>query len=94
MTYSSNFAAKDSWTDAETAFVVDHVASIYTELGATPGSDISTLEGYPYAIVQIVSTGSESRPTLPNANCRVLWIGGSTQPSNMASGDLWFKDAP
>lgn len=94
MTYSSNFSAKDGWTNGTTAIDVDHVASIYTELGSSPGTDISTLEGYPYAIIQLVSTGSESRPTLPNANCRVLWIGGSTQPSNMASGDLWFKDTP
>ena len=94
MTYSSNYSAKDGWTDTETPFLVDHVASIYTELGATPGADITALEGYPYALVQVVSTGSESRPTGPNGNCQVIWIGGSTQPTNMASGDLWFKDAP
>ena len=94
MSYSANHTAKDGWTDAETPILVDHVASIYTELGATPAADITALEGYPYMLVQAVSTGSESRPVGPNANCKVIWIGGSTQPDNMAAGDLWFKDTP
>lgn len=34
-----------------------------------------------------VLTGSESRPSTTGA---VLWIGGTTQPTNMAIGDLWF----
>ena len=34
-----------------------------------------------------VSTGSESRPSATT----VLWIGGLTQPTNMAAGDLWFS---
>ena len=35
----------------------------------------------------LVATGSEARPTADT----VLWIGGSTQPTNMANGDLWFS---
>ncbi len=35
----------------------------------------------------LVSTGSEARPTADT----VLWLGGSSQPTNMANGDLWFS---
>lgn len=34
-----------------------------------------------------VSTGSEARPS----NARVIWIGGTTQPTNMANLDVWLK---
>lgn len=34
-----------------------------------------------------VSTGSEARPSATF----VLWVGGSTQPTNMAVGDVWMK---
>ena len=94
MTYSSNYAEKDTWVDGNTPFYHDHVASIYDELGPTPGADIAALEGYPFALVQVVATGSEARPSGPNGNCKVIWIGGTAQPDNMASGDLWFKDTP
>ena len=35
----------------------------------------------------LVVTGSEVRPTADT----VLWIGGGTQPANMANNDLWFS---
>ena len=35
----------------------------------------------------LVATGSEARP----AADMVLWIGGSSEPVNMANGDLWFS---
>jgi len=34
-----------------------------------------------------VSTGNEARPS----NARVIWIGGTTQPTNMAAADVWLK---
>jgi hypothetical protein len=33
-----------------------------------------------------VSTGSETRP----AAAIVLWLGGSSQPTNMQNGDVWI----
>lgn len=38
----------------------------------------------------VVASGSETRPSTPG---RVLWIGGTTKPSNMTDGDLWFKES-
>lgn len=38
--------------------------------------------------VVFVSTGSEARPDGANL---VFWVGGTTQPTNMASSDLWFS---
>jgi len=35
-----------------------------------------------------VVTGSETRPN----NARVIWIGGTTQPTNMANLDVWLKE--
>lgn len=40
----------------------------------------------PFANVS-VSTGSEARPTATF----VMWVGGTTQPTNMAVGDVWMK---
>lgn len=34
-----------------------------------------------------VTTGSEARPTASF----VMWVGGTTQPTNMAVGDVWMK---
>ena len=42
----------------------------------------------PFANVT-VSTGSEARP----AASFVMWVGGTTQPTNMAVGDVWMKAA-
>ncbi len=38
----------------------------------------------------LVTTGSEARPSADT----VLWIGGTTEPTNMANGDLWFSPQP
>jgi hypothetical protein len=35
-----------------------------------------------------VSTGNEARPS----NARVIWIGGATEPTNMANLDVWLKE--
>ncbi|HSD56072.1 MAG TPA: hypothetical protein VLA92_02880 [Candidatus Saccharimonadales bacterium] len=35
-----------------------------------------------------VSTGNEARP----ANARVIWIGGTTAPTNMTNLDVWLKE--
>lgn len=63
-----------------------------------PGGDISVgvmaeqlyaqLTTFPRTVS--VSTGAEARP--PGAGV-VFWIGGTTQPSNMAEGDIWFEAA-
>lgn len=38
----------------------------------------------------ITATGGEARPATPG---KVMWIGGTTRPTNMQDGDLWFKEA-
>lgn len=53
----------------------------YTDLTNKPATSLATVS---------VSTGSEARPTATT----VLWVGGSTQPTNMATGDLWFSPNP
>lgn len=37
-----------------------------------------------------VATGSETRPSTPG---RVMWIGGTTRPTNMITNDIWFKES-
>ena len=41
--------------------------------------------------VVFVTTGAEARPDGANL---VFWVGGTTQPTNMAPADLWFTTAP
>lgn len=54
----------------------------WEEVGSLRGPDA----GFRY--VSVV-TGTEARP---NASV-VIWIGGSTQPVNMADGDLWYAQS-
>ncbi|WP_372594895.1 hypothetical protein [Actinotalea sp.] len=42
--------------------------------------------------VVLVTTGSEARPSVPTT-VPVLWVGGSTEPTNMGANDLWFAAA-
>jgi hypothetical protein len=34
------------------------------------------------------STSTNARPNVPG---KVIWVGGTTQPANMATGDIWIK---
>jgi hypothetical protein len=36
----------------------------------------------------VVSTGGEARPNV----AFVIWLGGTTEPTNMAVGDLWMSE--
>jgi hypothetical protein len=56
-------------------------------LAKTSGTNYATAwTNPPFANVS-VSTGSEARP----AASFVMWVGGTTQPTNMAVGDVWMK---
>lgn len=63
--------------------------------GGTTGQQLQKTSGSNYAVswanpgfatVSVVN-GSEARPSASF----VLWVGGSTQPTNMAIGDVWMK---
>lgn len=58
---------------------------------SNPSAGVVTLRG-PAGVsggtsIVTVTTGSEARPEAPV----VFWIGGETQPTNMQTGDVWFK---
>jgi hypothetical protein len=38
----------------------------------------------------VVTTGSEPRPA---TTAKVMWIGGTSKPSNMANSDIWLKES-
>lgn len=40
-----------------------------------------------YAWVTVVDPASDSRPVVEH----VMWVGGTTKPTNMGTGDLWVK---
>lgn len=65
------------------------IAQLKTDL-AIGQSDVSGLAtllalGFYYADG---TTSTNARPSVPG---KVLWVGGTTQPVNMATGDLWVK---
>lgn len=41
-------------------------------------------------VMVTVTTGSEARPSSPI----VFWLGGTTRPTNVVAGDMWFKVVP
>lgn len=57
-------------------------AAIVTAVPAAPAIAAS----YPQCVV--VATGNEARPTGSDV---VFWIGGSTQPANMGTNDIWYN---
>lgn len=56
-------------------------------LAKTSGTNFAAAWTNPGFAPVAVSTGSEARP----AASFVLWVGGTTQPTNMAVGDVWMK---
>lgn len=55
-------------------------------------ADVAALSSLASSTLRFVDsvTGSEPRPSGAG---RVVWIGGSTQPVNMADGDVWWGEA-
>jgi hypothetical protein len=69
-------------------------ASVQSAVAAAVTSSVSSsvaaaLADAPRTVT--VLTGAEARPATTGV---VSWIGGTVQPVNMASGDLWFKAVP
>jgi chitodextrinase len=62
------------------------VTSINGQTGDVVVAGLQAAQG-----VVFVTTGTEARPNGANL---VFWVGGTTQPTNMASADLWFTTAP
>jgi hypothetical protein len=75
---------------AVSAAVAPILASINDTVTAAVGSQVSAALADALRTVT-VTTGNEARPATTGS---VSWIGGTVQPVNMASGDLWFKAVP
>lgn len=43
-----------------------------------------------YAWVTVVNPATDARPSIAH----VMWVGGTTKPVNMGTGDLWVKAVP
>lgn len=80
-------AANDAVSDATTALnALPTGGSAGQVLAKATSTDRDTVWVDSLGFVD-VSTGSEARPN----NARVIWIGGTTQPTNMANLDVWLK---
>jgi hypothetical protein len=67
---------------------------VYTKSGGAWGSPITNIKGPtgPAGATNMTwftvsNPATDVRPSVTN----VLWVGGSTRPTNMAAGDLWVK---
>lgn len=57
--------------------------------GGTGGGNLENDIVVPY----IVTDPTDARPDVPTGSI-VMWIGGTVQPQNMATNDVWFADGP
>jgi hypothetical protein len=63
------------------------VESGVSALAARLADEVNALRAEGTARV-VVSTGGEARPNV----AFVIWLGGTTEPTNMAEGDLWMSE--
>lgn len=71
-----------AWTNRTPAQVKTDLA-----IGQSDVSGLSTLLGLAFYFAD-GTTSTNARPSVPG---KVIWVGGTTQPVNMATGDLWVK---
>lgn len=78
--------ALDDKADAEAG--VPSAGTTGQVLTKNSGTDFDTAWANPGFASVSVTTGSESRPDA----AFVLWVGGSSEPTNMSLGDVWLKE--
>lgn len=71
-----------SWTNRTPAQLKTDLAIVQADV-----SGLSTLLGLTFFFAD-GTTSTNPRPSVPG---KVIWVGGTTQPVNMATGDLWVK---
>ncbi len=88
---SAQSAASAAQTTANSAQSAAATAQTTADSAQTTANSVSSnavMQTAALGFVDVV-TSNETRPN----NARVIWIGGSTQPVNMANLDVWLKEA-
>ena len=87
-----------AWTNRTMAQVKTDLALTKSDVGlsnvdntADSAKPVSTAQQTALDARFVWADGTTSTNARPSTSSKVIWVGGTTQPVNMATGDLWIK---
>lgn len=83
--------ASPAFTGTPTGITKTHVGLGSVDNTADTAKPISTTQQTAFDARFVWADGTTSTNARPSTSSKVLWVGGTTQPVNMATGDLWVK---
>lgn len=83
--------ASPAFTGTPTGITKTHVGLGSVDNTADTAKPVSTAQQTALDARMVWADGSTSTNARPTTSSKVIWVGGTTQPVNMATGDLWVK---
>lgn len=83
--------ASPAFTGTPTGITKTHVGLGSVDNTADTAKPVSTAQQTALDARMVWADGSTSTNARPTTSSKVIWVGGTTQPVNMTTGDLWVK---
>jgi hypothetical protein len=83
--------ASPAFTGTPTGITKTHVGLGNVDNTADTAKPVSTAQQTALDARMVWADGSTSTNARPSTSSKVIWVGGTTQPVNMLTGDLWVK---
>jgi hypothetical protein len=83
--------ASPAFTGTPTGITKSHVGLGNVDNTADTAKPVSTAQQTALDARFVWADGTTSTNARPSTSSKVIWVGGTTQPVNMATGDLWIK---
>lgn len=83
--------ASPAFTGTPTGITKTHVGLGNVDNTADTAKPVSTAQQTALDARMVWADGSTSTNARPTTSSKVIWVGGTTQPVNMTTGDLWVK---
>lgn len=83
--------ASPAFTGTPTGITKTHVGLGSVDNTADSAKPVSTAQQTALDARFVWADGTTVSNARPSTSSKVIWVGGTTQPTNMATGDLWIK---
>jgi hypothetical protein len=83
--------ASPAFTGTPTGITKTHVGLGNVDNTADSAKPVSTAQQTALDARMVWADGTTSTNARPTTSSKVIWVGGTTQPVNMLTGDLWIK---
>lgn len=80
-----------AFTGTPTGITKSHVGLGNVDNTADTAKPVSTAQQTALDARMVWADGSTSTNARPSTSSKVIWVGGTTQPVNMTTGDIWIK---